>query len=123
MFDRSDLKILQQTLKLIMQETEQRPIADMPGGMPKHYAELFEIDTDSPEWQEAVEGGYEWDLILEVQSEVEDQTNDVLKRAGLPGAMYLGSHEGDGSFGLLYAVDADELESLGAVLEPRSARY
>jgi len=66
------------------------------------------IDQDDPEWQEAVKEGWDWEYIQEVEDAVNDKLAEAVERANLPGSLSLGSHEGDGSYGLIYYLDYDE---------------
>lgn len=81
-------------------------------GRPEDYADALNIDREDPEWIEAVEGGWDFDHIMSVQDEVDGKIREVMQQQNLPGVLYLGNHEGDGSYGLAYFIDQDELEGM-----------
>ena len=82
-------------------------------GRAEDYAEVLGIDLEDPEWQEAVAGGWDFDMITDIQDEIDDKIREAMDRANLPGYLTLGSHEGDGSFGLIYGISFDEADEQG----------
>jgi hypothetical protein len=75
--------------------------------------EIEELDA-SGDWNpdEAIRNAeFVWEFIDDdLIPPVEDELNQWLSEAGLPGRVYFGHLEGDGSYGLFYAMDDIEVE-------------
>lgn len=92
-------------------------------GVPEHYAEALGIDLDDPEWLEAVEGQWEWEMIQDVEEEISGKIHDYMAHHDIPGSMFIGTNEGSGDYGILFFIGYDEAEENGVVVPSQGARW